>query len=57
MQVNGKLRDTIEVDANISEEKAKKVAQKSEKIRKWIKGKEIVKMIFVKGKLVNIVIK
>ncbi len=57
IQVNGKLRDTVEVSADISEAKAKKIAQDSEKIRKWIEGKEIVKIIFVKGKLVNIVIK
>ena len=57
VQVNGKLRDTIPVDANISEDKAKKIAKDSEKVKKWIKGKEIVKVIFVKGKLINIVTK
>ncbi len=57
VQVNGKLRDTIPVDANISEDKAKKIAKDSEKVKKWIKGKEIVKVIFVKGKLINIVIR
>ncbi len=57
VQVNGKLRATIEVDADISEEEAKKVAQESNKIEKWIEGKKIVKMIFVKGRLVNIVVK
>jgi len=56
VQVNGKLRDTVEVAADISEDEAKKVALESEKIQKWIKGKEVVKVIFVKGKLVNIVI-
>jgi len=56
VQVNGKLRDTIKVRADISEEEAKKVAMESEKIKKWIEGKEIKKMIFVKGKLINIVI-
>jgi len=57
IQINGKLRDTIEVDADISEEEARKVALESEKIQKWIDGKKIVKVIFVKGKLVNIVVK
>ena len=56
IQINGKLRDTIETPADISEDKAKKIALESEKIQKWIKGKEVIKMIFVKGKLVNIVI-
>jgi leucyl-tRNA synthetase len=57
VQVNGKLRDTLEVLADISEEEAKKLALKSEKIQKWIEGKEVVKVIFVKGKLVSIVVK
>jgi len=57
LQVNGKLRDTIEVDAEIDEEGAKKLALKNEKVKKWLEKKEIVKVIFVKGKLVNIVIK
>lgn len=57
VQVNGKLRDTIEVDADISEDEAKKLARENEKIKKWVEGKEIVKEIFVKGKLINIVTK
>ena len=57
IQINGKLRDTVEVDADISEAKAKKTALESEKIKKWLKSKEIMKIIFVKGKLINIVIK
>ncbi|MFH1482019.1 MAG: leucine--tRNA ligase [Patescibacteria group bacterium] len=57
IQVNGKLRDAIEVVADIREEDVKKIALKSEKIKKWLIGKEVVKIIFVKGKLLNIVIK
>lgn len=56
VQVNGKVRDSIEVGAGISEEKAKTLATQSEKIRTWIEGKEIRKIIFVKGKLINIVL-
>jgi leucyl-tRNA synthetase len=56
IQINGKLRDSIRVKADINEEEAKKVATGSEKIKKWIEGKEIKKIIFVKGKLVNIVV-
>jgi len=60
IQVNGKVRDTIRVSANISEEEAKKVAMESEKIKNHIAGKagparEIKKIIFVPGKLINIV--
>ncbi len=57
IQINGKLRDTVEVSADISEEEAKNIALTSGKIKKWIAEKEIVKVIFVKGKLVNIAVK
>ncbi len=56
IQINGKVRDMIEVSSDISENEAKKIALASEKIKKWLKGKEVIKIIFVKGKLINIVI-
>lgn len=55
VQVNGKLRDTLTVPADISEESAKKLALQSEKIQKWLDGKEPKKIIYVTGKLVSIV--
>jgi leucyl-tRNA synthetase len=55
VQVNGKVRDTITVSAEIEEEEAKKVALSSEKVQKWLEGKEPKKVIYVKGKLVSIV--
>ena len=57
LQVNGKVRDRIQVEADISEEGAKKIALDSEIIKKWTDGKKILKVIYVKGKLVNVVIK
>ena len=56
VQINGKLRDQVKVPAEISEDEAKKIALESEKIKKWTKGKEIKKIIFVKGKLINVVV-
>jgi len=56
VQINGKLRNTIEVSADIAENGAKETALADEKIKKWTDGKEIVKVIFVQGKLVNIVV-
>ncbi|MFH2136572.1 MAG: leucine--tRNA ligase [Patescibacteria group bacterium] len=56
IQINGKVRDTIRVKSDISEEEARKVATESEKVKKWIEGQKIKKIIFVKGRLVNIVI-
>jgi len=56
VQINGKLRATVRVPAGITEESAKAAAFADENIKKWIDKKEIKKVIFVKGKLVNIVI-
>jgi leucyl-tRNA synthetase len=56
IQVNDKVRDKIEVEVDISEEKAKELAISQKNVRKWIQGKEIKKVIFVPGKLINIVI-
>jgi leucyl-tRNA synthetase len=55
IQINGKVRDKIEVVADISEKEAKELAFSSEKIKKWTAGKEIKKAIFVPGKLINLV--
>ncbi|MEA2065146.1 MAG: class I tRNA ligase family protein, partial [Patescibacteria group bacterium] len=57
VQINGKLRGTIEAKIDILEDEAKKVALENENIKKWIENKEIVKIIFVKGRLINIVVK
>lgn len=56
VQVNGKLRDTIVVAADISEEDAKKTVLASANVQKWLEGKEPKKIIFVKGKLISIVV-
>ncbi len=56
IQVNGKVRDKIEAEVDITEEKAKEIALSEEKIKKWVKDKKIKKIIFVPKKLINIVI-
>jgi leucyl-tRNA synthetase len=56
IQINGKLRDRIKASADISEDEAKKLALGSEKVKNFIGYKEIKKTIFVKGKLINLVI-
>jgi len=56
VQVNGKLRDTITVSVDISEDEAKKVALSSTKMQKWLEGKEPKNIIYIKGKLVSIVV-
>jgi len=57
IQVNGKLRDTMEAAADITDAEAKEKALASEKVQKWTEGKEIVKVIVVKNRLVNVVVK
>lgn len=56
IQINSKIRDKFTVSADISEDEAKKIALESEKIQKWLNKQEPKKVIFVPGKLVNIVI-
>ncbi|PIW75880.1 MAG: leucine--tRNA ligase [Candidatus Portnoybacteria bacterium CG_4_8_14_3_um_filter_40_10] len=56
IQINGKVRDKIEVAADIFEEEAKKIALASEKIKTILSGQEPKKVIFVRGRLINIVI-
>jgi leucyl-tRNA synthetase len=57
VQVNGKLRDRLTAPASITEEEAKKMAQESDKVQPFIHGKNVVNVIYVSGKLVNIVVK
>ena len=57
VQVNGKLRDTITVPADAGEEEIKDKAQASDKVKVHTAGKQIVKIISVPKKLINIVVK
>ncbi len=57
IQVNGKLRDTLTVSIDTKEEEIKEKALSSEKIRKFIENKQIIKTIYVPKKIVNIVVK
>ncbi|MCD6577759.1 MAG: leucine--tRNA ligase [Anaerolineaceae bacterium] len=56
VQVNGKLRDKINVPVKISEDKAKETALASEHVQKYLEGKQPRKIIYVPGRIVNIVI-
>jgi leucyl-tRNA synthetase len=57
VQVNGKLRATVNIPINTPEEKAKELALNEEKVKKFIENRKIVKTIFVPDKLINIVVK
>ena len=57
VQVNGKVRGTITVLADETEDEIKEKALSEENVKKHIEGKEIVKVIVIKGRIVNIVVK
>jgi leucyl-tRNA synthetase len=57
LQVNGKLRDRIEVPRDSDEESIRQMALSSDRIKKYLEGKELVKVIVVPNKLLNIVVK
>jgi leucyl-tRNA synthetase len=56
LQVNGRVRDRIQVPVDIGEDEAKEIALKSTAVQKYIEGKDVRKVIVVPGRLVNIVV-
>jgi leucyl-tRNA synthetase len=57
VQVNSKLRDRIAVPVSISETKAKQLAQNSQRVKSHLEGKTIIKIVYVPGRLINLVVK
>ena len=57
VQVNGKLRDRIAVPASVSEDDAKQKAFESQRVKAHIEGKELVKTVYVPGRLINVVVR
>ena len=57
VQVNGKLRGTINIPKDLSKEETEKKAMENDNVIKFTEGKEIVKVIVIPGKIVNIVVK
>ncbi len=56
VSINGKMRSSITLATEVTEEDAKNAALGSENITKWLEGKEVKKFIFVKGRMINIVV-
>jgi leucyl-tRNA synthetase len=56
VQVNGKLRTRLEVSADEREESVKQRALDDENVKRFIEGKEIVRVVVVPGRLVNVVV-
>ena len=57
VQVNGKLRGTIDIKKDASKEEVEELAKANENVKKFTDGLEIVKVIVVPNKIVNIVVK
>lgn len=56
ISVNGKMRTTIHMDLDASQEDVEKIVLENDVIRKWTGGKPVKKVIYVKNKMVNVVI-
>ena len=57
VQVNGKVRDRLQVPADITEEQAKELALASPGAQRHINGKEVIRIVYAPGRLVNIVVR
>jgi len=57
VQVNGKLRDRILVPVSISEDEANRVALESKRVQSYLEGREIIKKVYVPGRLLNLVVR
>ena len=56
ISINGKLRANILITLDASEQEVRAIVLDNEVVKKWVEDKPIKKLIFVKGKMVNIVI-
>ena len=57
IQVNGKTRDILKVKKDLSEDKLKKIVKESSKANKFIKNFKIIKIIHVKNRIINYILK
>ena len=57
VQINGKMRDTITVPASTTEVEVRQIAAESTRVRPYLEGKQVVKVIYVPGKIINFVVK
>jgi leucyl-tRNA synthetase len=57
IQVNGRLRDRVGVPISITEEEARELALSRERIKAYLKGGEVSRVVYVPQRLVNVVVK
>ena len=56
VSINGKMRSSVNLPTDTTEEEARQAVLSSEIILKWLEGKEVKKFIFVKGRMINVVV-
>ena len=56
ISINGKLRATMNISLDAAQPEVEKLVLESEVVQKWLEGKTPKKIIFVKGKMVNVVV-
>ncbi len=57
VQINGKLRDRLTVPASISEAEARQLMMEREKVKSYLDNRQVARVIYVPGKLFNLVVK
>jgi leucyl-tRNA synthetase len=56
ISVNGKMRTTMDISLSASQDEVEKLVLDNATIRKWTEGKTPKKIIYVKNKMVNVVV-
>jgi leucyl-tRNA synthetase len=56
VSINGKVRTSMNIALDASPEQVEQIVLANELIQKWVEGKPVKKFIFVKGKMINVVI-
>ena len=56
ISVNGKLRTTLTISLDASEQEVQQIVLSNEVVQKWLEGKTPKRIVFVKGKMVNVVV-
>ena len=57
IQVNGKVRGRVTVPASVTEAEAQQIALSQERVKSYLKDRKVSKIIYVPGRLVNLVVK
>lgn len=56
VSINGKMRTNIEIEINASQKEVEEIILGNEIVKKWMDGKPLKKLIFIKGKMINVVV-